>query len=55
MSANGVVLRTQVASISLMGRSARGVLLFKPEANDSVVSMARISDADLRKVGATGA
>jgi DNA gyrase subunit A len=51
ISANGVVLRTQVASISLMGRAARGVLLFKPEPGDSVASMARISQADLRQAG----
>lgn len=53
ISANGVVLRTKVKEISVSGRSARGVRLFKPDPGDSVVSMARISDAELRKAGAT--
>jgi DNA gyrase subunit A len=52
ISASGVVLRTRVKEISVSGRASRGVRLFKPDPNDSVVSMARISDAELRKVGA---
>lgn len=53
ISANGVVLRTKVKDISVSGRSARGVILFKPDPGDSVASMARISDAELRQAGAT--
>lgn len=53
ISANGVVLRTKVNDVSISGRSARGVILFKPDPGDSVASMARISDAELRQAGAT--
>ena len=52
ISANGVVLRTKVKEVSESGRSARGVMLFKVDPGDSVASMARISDAELRQAGA---
>lgn len=52
ISTNGVVLRTKVKEISPMGRTARGVRIFNVEPGDSVASMARISDAELRNAGA---
>jgi DNA gyrase subunit A len=52
ISANGVVLRTKVKEVSESGRSTRGVMLFKVDPGDSVASMARISDSELRQAGA---
>ncbi len=53
ISANGVVLRTKVQAVSQSGRGARGVRLMEAGEGDSVVSLARIADADLRQVGAS--
>lgn len=53
ISANGVVLRTKVQAVSQSGRAARGVRLMEVGEGDSVVSLARIADADLRQVGAS--
>ncbi len=52
ISANGNVLRTKVKDISLSGRGARGVTVMSLQSGDSVSTMARIADADLRLVGA---
>ena len=52
ISANGVVLRTKVKDVSQSGRSTRGILLINLQEGDAVASLARISAADLRKVGA---
>ncbi|MBN1147221.1 MAG: DNA gyrase subunit A [Anaerolineales bacterium] len=52
MSANGVALRTKVRDISQTGRATRGVVLMNLQAGDSVASVARVADADLRRVGA---
>ena len=52
MSTGGVVLRTKVKNITQSGRSTRGVKLMNLQNGDSVASLARIADADLRKVGA---
>ena len=52
ISANGIVLRTKVQAISQSGRSARGVRLMDVGEGNSVASLARIADADLRQVGA---
>jgi DNA gyrase subunit A len=52
ISANGVILRTKVKDISLSGRSARGVTVMNVQSGDSVATMARIADADLRLAGA---
>ena len=52
MSANGVVLRTDVKEISSMGRAARGVTIIKLDPDDYVVSMARVATAELRQAGA---
>ncbi|HWQ83842.1 MAG TPA: DNA gyrase C-terminal beta-propeller domain-containing protein, partial [Anaerolineales bacterium] len=52
ISANGVVLRTKVQAVSQSGRAARGVRVMEVGEGDSVASLARISDADLRQVGA---
>jgi len=51
MSAGGVVLRTKVREISQTGRARRVVLLMDLQPGDSVASMARVADADLRQVG----
>ncbi|MCZ2128208.1 MAG: DNA gyrase subunit A [Anaerolineales bacterium] len=53
MTANGVVIRLKVKDVKQAGRSTRGVHLIKPQEGDSVVSVARISAEDLKKVGAT--
>ncbi|MEW5867719.1 MAG: DNA gyrase subunit A [Chloroflexota bacterium] len=52
MSANGVILRTQVKDISQTGRATRGVKLIDLQSGDSVSTMARVANADLRRVGA---
>ena len=52
ISANGVALRTKVKDIALSGRATRGVVLINLQEGDSVASLARISAADLRRVGA---
>jgi len=51
MSAGGVALRTKVKDISQTGRSTRGVLLMNLATGDSVASVARVADADLRRAG----
>ncbi len=53
ISANGVVLRTKVKNISQSGRATRGVTIMNMQEGDLVVSLARIADADLRRVGAS--
>lgn len=53
ISSNGVVLRTKVKDISQTGRSARGVAIMKMQEGDTVATMARVADADLRRVGVT--
>ncbi len=52
ISTNGVVLRTKVKQISQQGRATRGVRLMNLQHGDSVATVARISAADLRRVGA---
>lgn len=52
ISSNGVVLRTKVEQIRQSGRVTRGVRLIDLLEGDSVASLARISAADLRLVGA---
>jgi DNA gyrase subunit A len=49
ISANGVVLRTQVRDVSQTGRATRGVVLMELQEGDRVASMARVADADLRR------
>jgi DNA gyrase subunit A len=53
ISTNGLVLRTQVRDISRAGRATRGVRLIDLQKGDSVASLARIADSDLRQVGAS--
>jgi DNA gyrase subunit A len=53
ISAGGVILRTKVSDISISGRSTRGFVIMNPQDGDSVATMARIADADLRLAGAT--
>jgi DNA gyrase subunit A len=52
ISAVGVVLRTKVKTISRSSRATRGVVLMNLQEGDSVASVARISAADLIRVGA---
>jgi DNA gyrase subunit A len=50
ISSNGVVLRTSVKDIPKSGRATRGVRLMNLQNEDSLASLARIADADLRIV-----
>ncbi len=50
MSTNGVIIRTKVAQISIAGRATMGVRLMNLQPGDSVASVARIAEADLRIV-----
>ncbi len=51
ISSGGVILRTRVQAIKQAGRATRGVVVMSLEGSDSVVSLARIAGADLRRVG----
>ena len=53
ISANGVVLRTKVKDVSQTGRATRGVTLMNLQEGDSVASIARVAEADLRMIGVT--
>jgi DNA gyrase subunit A len=53
ISINAVVLRTKVKQIKQAGRATRGVHLIGLKEGDSVASLARIAEADLRLVGAS--
>ena len=53
ISINAVVLRTKVKQIKQAGRATRGVRLIGLQEGDSVASLARIAEADLRLVGAS--
>jgi DNA gyrase subunit A len=52
ISSGGVALRTKVKNISQTSRATKGVLLINLQEGDSVASIARIADADLRQAGA---
>lgn len=52
ITASGVVLRTKVSTISRSGRITRGVRIISMHDGDTVASLARTADADLRQVGA---
>ncbi|MBI5823636.1 MAG: DNA gyrase subunit A [Chloroflexi bacterium] len=52
MTSNGVTLRLKVKDVKQSGRATRGVHLIKPQENDAVASVARISAEDLKKAGA---
>jgi DNA gyrase subunit A len=54
ISAGGLILRTKVSSIKQAGRATRGIRLIELQPGDQVASLARISAADLKKVGANG-
>jgi len=49
ISANGVVLRMKVSQVSQTGRTTRGVVLMQPQPGDSVSSMARVAEAEIRQ------
>ena len=50
ISSSGVVLRTKVKDIPSAGRAARGSQLMKVGDRDTVASLARIADAELRQI-----
>ncbi len=52
ISANGIVLRTQADTIAQFGRATSGVQVMGMKEGDTVAALARISAADLRRVGA---
>jgi len=52
ISANGIVMRTEADTIAQFGRATRGVRVMDMQAGDSVAALARISAADLQRVGA---
>jgi DNA gyrase subunit A len=52
ISSGGVVLRTRVVDISRSGRATRGSRLINLQEGDTVASLARISAADLIRIGA---
>jgi DNA gyrase subunit A len=52
ITSSGVVLRTKVSTISRSGRITRGVRIISMHDGDTVASLARTADADLRQVGA---
>jgi DNA gyrase subunit A len=54
ISAGGVVLRTKVKDISRTGRATRGVRLMELQAGDTVASMARVAEAELRRTEEKG-
>jgi DNA gyrase subunit A len=53
ISSSGIVMRTQADAIAQFGRATRGVRVMDLDKGDSVAALARISAADLRRVGAT--
>jgi DNA gyrase subunit A len=53
ISTGGVVLRTKVKDIKQAGRATRGVRLMNVASGDSVATLARIAEADLKRVGAS--
>jgi len=53
ISSHGIVMRTQANTIAHFGRATRGVRIMDMKEGDSVATLARISAADLRRVGAT--
>ncbi len=52
ITANGVALRLKVKDVKQAGRATKGVHLIKPQEGDSVASVARIAEEDLKKAGA---
>jgi DNA gyrase subunit A len=52
ISANGIVMRTKANALSRQSRATQGVQTMDIEEGDTVVSLARIAAADLRKAGA---
>jgi DNA gyrase subunit A len=52
ISCNGIVMRTLANSIAQLGRATKGVRVMDLDDGDSVAALARISTADLRRVGA---
>ena len=52
ISANGIVMRTKAETIAQLGRATRGVRVMDLQDKDTVAALARISAADLRRIGA---
>ena len=42
ITTEGIVIRTNVSDISVIGRNTQGVLIIKTDSNDKVASMAAI-------------
>jgi len=55
ISTNGVLLRTRVNDIPLLGRTAKGVSIMGLSQGDQVASVARIGNAELRQIGVSEA
>lgn len=55
ISTNGVLLRTRVNNIPLLGRAAKGVSIMGLSQGDQVASVARIGNAELRQIGVSEA
>jgi len=51
ISADGMVLRTQVRNISQMGRSTRGTTLMRTRAGDSVAALALLTPPEIKQAG----
>ncbi len=51
ISASGLIIRMKVKDISQTGRATRGVRVMDLTAGDTVVTVARIAEADLKEVG----
>lgn len=47
ITSNGVIVRTEVSQIRLMGRSTQGVTLINIDEDDALTSVSRIAEADL--------
>jgi DNA gyrase subunit A len=54
ISSGGVLIRTRVEDIKQAGRATMGVRLMNLGEGDSVATVARIAEADLRQVGVAG-
>jgi DNA gyrase subunit A len=52
ISSGGIVLRTKVSQVKVMGRSTMGVRVMNLKPGETVASVARISTKDLKQVGA---
>jgi len=54
ISSGGIVLRLKVDEVREAGRATRGVKMMKLQPGETVAAVARIANADLKKIGANG-